>query len=466
LGHGYIITPNALLDPAGQLWERRFDKKNRLTKVIAPTGAIWSFDYDESGNLIKITDPNGAYKEQEFSRQGILTKSTDWEGHPTYYRTDDLGRVVLRQNADYNNVYFEYDRLGNPTKITLPDQNQIFAQYDCDNNLTALTNAIGQTHYWKYSTCKRLLKTTDPLKQTVHYHWGSEHDILEAITNEKGEFCHFTYNPAEQLEEQTGFDGRSLKWVYDPRTGELIKTINGLWQETTYKRDALGRVIEKKLPDGIAERFEYDPNGNLIAAINPDCTVTLERDAFGRIIQETQDDFVIKHQYDQVGNLIHTETNLGTWIDSDYDGNGAITRLNFGDQNQFDWKRNALGQEIERTIPGGSRLFQKYNQIGRLTEQQLIEEGKKPLPKAYYNHEGSEPTLIERVYQYDQIANLITIDDQERGKTYYTYDLADHLLKTQRQPGIEEEFAYPNPPSNFFINLVVIVSSYGYNILW
>ncbi|RKZ54972.1 MAG: hypothetical protein DRQ99_30610 [Candidatus Parabeggiatoa sp. nov. 3] len=340
LGQGYIITPNALLDPAGQLWERRFDKKNRLTKVIAPTGAIWSFDYDESGNLIKITDPNGAYKEQEFSRQGILTKSTDWEGHPTYYRTDDLGRVVLRQNAAYNNVYFEYDRLGNPTKITLPDQNQIFAQYDCDNNLTALINAKGQGHYWEYSTCKRLLKTTNPLRQTVHYHWGSEHDILEAITNEKGEFCHFTYNPAEQLEEQTGFDGRSLKWVYDPRTGELIKTINGLWQETTYKRDALGRVIEKQIPDGSAEHFEYDPNGNLIAAINPDCTVTLERDALGRIIQETQDDFVIRHQYDQVGNLIHTETNLGTWIDSDYDGNGAITRLNFGGENQFDWKLN------------------------------------------------------------------------------------------------------------------------------
>ncbi|RKZ73881.1 MAG: hypothetical protein DRR16_32675, partial [Candidatus Parabeggiatoa sp. nov. 3] len=157
-----------------------------------------------------------------------------------------------------------------------------------------------------------------------------------------------------------------------------------------------------------------------MAAINPDCTVTFERDAFGRIIQETQDDFVIKHQYDQVGNLIHTETNLGTWIDSDYDGNGAITRLNFGGENQFDWKRNALGQEIERTCPGGSRLFQKYNQLGRLTEQQLIEEGKKPLPKAYYNHEGSSPTLIQRVYQYDQIANLITIDDQDRGKTYYT----------------------------------------------
>ncbi|RKZ83010.1 MAG: hypothetical protein DRR16_18340, partial [Candidatus Parabeggiatoa sp. nov. 3] len=112
-----------------------------------------------------------------------------------------------------------------------------------------------------------------------------------------------------------------------------------------------------------------------------------------------------------------------------------------------------------------SRLFQTYNKLGRLTEQQLIEEGKKPLPKAYYNHEGSEPTLIERVYQYDQIANLITIDDQDRGKTYYTYDLADRLLKTQRQPGIEEEFAYDRAGNLTQINETILTYATGNRLL-
>ncbi len=95
----------------------------------------------------------------------------------------------------------------------------------------------------------------------------------------------------------------------------------------------------------------------------------------------------------------------------------------------------------------------------------MIEEGKKPLPKAYYNHEGSEPTLIERVYQYDQIANLITIDDQERGKTYYTYDLADRLLKTQRQPGIEEEFAYDRAGNLTQINETILTYGTGNRLL-
>ncbi|RKZ77734.1 MAG: hypothetical protein DRR16_29110, partial [Candidatus Parabeggiatoa sp. nov. 3] len=93
------------------------------------------------------------------------------------------------------------------------------------------------------------------------------------------------------------------------------------------------------------------------------------------------------------------------------------------------------------------------------------EEGKKPLPKAYYNHEGSSPTLIERVYQYDQIANLITIDDQDRGKTYYTYDLADRLLKTQRQQGIEEEFAYDRAGNLTQINDTILTYGTGNRLL-
>ncbi|RKZ43809.1 MAG: hypothetical protein DRR16_26100 [Candidatus Parabeggiatoa sp. nov. 3] len=58
---------------------------------------------------------------------------------------------------------------------------------------------------------------------------------------------------------------------------------------------------------------------------------------------------VIEHQHDHVGNLIHTETNLGSWIDSDYDDNGALRRLTFESQKQFYWVSHALCQEIERT---------------------------------------------------------------------------------------------------------------------
>ncbi|MEK8018231.1 MAG: hypothetical protein VSS75_015255, partial [Candidatus Parabeggiatoa sp.] len=54
-------------------------------------------------------------------------------------------------------------------------------------------------------------------------------------------------------------------------------------------------------------------------------TITFERDALGRIIKETQDDFVIEHEYERVGNFIHTETIFGGW--QAYDGNEAIVRF-------------------------------------------------------------------------------------------------------------------------------------------
>jgi YD repeat-containing protein len=433
--YNHFHLPVTLTDPAGKMWQRRYDTNNRLTMIEDPLAARWQFHYDNQGNLIKITDPNGAIKRQSFSANGILTETTDWEDHLTRYVTDALGRITERIDPLGAKTRFKYDLLGNPLKITFADDTFITCQYDNDGNLTRLTDANGQTTRWEYGTCSRLFKKINPLGYTVHYHWGTEPNVLEAVVNEKNEVYYFTYNEAEQVIKETGFDGRELVFEYD-LAGDWVATINGIGETISYQRDALGRLMEKKLPKGASSQFEYDHFGNLIAAINNDCKVTFERDALGRVIKETQDEYVIEHEYDLAGNLVSTKTSLDHAVKYQFDGNGALIGLTVEGHDPIKIERDALGQEISRLLPGGVELKQEYDKVGQLVVQQVdTAERQFALPRNWKDTSRIRPKSpnIRRQYQYDKASNLIEIKDGYWGTTRYTYDAAERLIQAVRE---------------------------------
>ncbi|MFP3656326.1 hypothetical protein, partial [Burkholderia sp. SIMBA_052] len=76
--------------------------------------------------------------------------------------------------------------------------------------------------------------------------------------------------------------------------GELLRSTDPLGQAIDYQTDALGRIVQKRVPDprqsdGIrTETFAYDRCGNLVVAANPDSRVELAYDAAGRVVEEKQ----------------------------------------------------------------------------------------------------------------------------------------------------------------------------------
>ncbi|MDY6991279.1 MAG: DUF6531 domain-containing protein [Pseudomonadota bacterium] len=444
LGHSVTLTynsahlPLSLTDPTGKVWKREY-QHNRLTATEDPLGTRWQFSYDNAGNLIQIIDPNGAQKNQTFSETGILIAATDWNGNTTHYRTDSLGRIIERRDPLDAVTRFEYDPLGNPLTITFADNTRITCRYDADSNLTQLTDANNHTTTWEYTTCGRLLKKTNPLGHSVHYQWGTEPDVLEAIINEKGEPYRFVYNEAEQVIQEIGFDGRQLSFEYD-NAGQWIATVNGIGEKITYTRDLLGRLLEKHLPDGSRSQFHYDHFGNLIAAINETCAVRFERDALGRVIRESQDDYRIEHEYNLAGELIKTTTSLGACVHYQYDGNSALTQLTINDHEPIQLQRDARGQEINRLLPGGIQLSQQYDPVGQLIVQHVDTTKRQfALPKSWKDLGKKRPQSpnIRRHYRYDNASNLVEIQDGHWGITRYRYDAAERLIQVLREQGAE-----------------------------
>jgi RHS repeat-associated protein len=81
-----------------------------------------------------------------------------------------------------------------------------------------------------------------------------------------------SYDNRGRLASVVSADGsaaRTTTLTYASSTGYLESTIDGAGA-TTYRRDALGRVVQFSRPDGTTVEVDYDANGNIIAITPPD----------------------------------------------------------------------------------------------------------------------------------------------------------------------------------------------------
>ncbi|MEJ2611954.1 MAG: RHS repeat-associated core domain-containing protein [Candidatus Thiodiazotropha sp.] len=427
--------PVSYINAAGHIWRRIYDPQNRLTAVIDPQENSYRLDYDTAGNLVKITDPLGNQLRQSFTGTGELHAATDWQGNASTYQTDDFGRLVKKTDPLGAITRYEYDALNNLKLDVYPDGTTNSYEYDIGGNLIQVVDRNGNTTSYRYGSCKRLLERMDPLGNRLFFGWGTEPQRLEAVTNAKGEVYHFEYNAVGWVTGETGFDGREQHFEYD-LSGNRIASTNGLGERINYQRDALGRLTQQRLPDGSTADFYYDAAGFLQSASNTDSFVAFDRDSLGRIIRETQNGHTIQRQYDRAGNMSVLESSLGGRIDYRFNANGMLKSFSKGGRDKIQIERDARGSEIGRILPGGFRLSQAYDDIGRLLEQELTS-----MPDGRPSHLDTPQALIKRSYRYDK-AQLVSIQDQTWGEATYVYDPAEHLVAALRDNGASERFSY------------------------
>jgi len=218
---------------------------------------------------------------------------------------------------------------------------------------------------------------------------------------------------------------------------------NGVGETIEIGRDAIGRIVSQVLPGGNIAKYEYDKLGNLIEAINCECAVRLERNIVGRIVREIQGNHWIQYASDPLGEVTRVETDLGHWVQYDLDPNGSWKSLRTADGHTMQFRRDAGGQELERWLPGGLRLDQRYDPVGRLIEQHM---GRREIQPKYFNpstlSSPSTDSLLRRAYTRDASGLVQAIDDQYSGVTQYAYDPGERLLNVQRKRGPNERFEY------------------------
>jgi RHS repeat-associated protein len=447
LGNTYRFVFNAhhqavsITNPLGKTWLREYDSQQRLVTSTNPANEQWTIGYDEVGNPSIITDPLGATRRLRFTN-GLVTEMTDWMGNSTRFAWDEFGRVIERVGPVHDRTTVRYDPTGNPEEVELPDGGRLRATYDSGGNLSSFTNAKGHTSRLRYGPCGRLLEAVDPLGRAIRYLWGTEPKRLNAVINEKGEIFSYIHDDLGRVVRERSFDGREQAFDYD-RRGHCVAFTNGNGETLRLKRDAAGQLVKATRADGEITSYEYDSVGKLVAGLNSDIPVWFEYDDAGRLIREIQGQDWVRTYYNAVGEVIRTQTSFDHEVRYELDPNSSVLKLVTGNNDTITFERDARGFETGRQMPGGLRLKQLFDSMGRLLEQRVnrtldwrVTYSSPELRTAAGNE------VVKRSYRYDPDGLVLSIKDGKWGSTAYAYDPAERLLNALRKEGLNEHFDF------------------------
>jgi RHS repeat-associated protein len=252
-------------------WHYEYDENSNQRLIVDAEGQRVVKTYDELDRLAQKTyhdhraGPGGGQVfphltsiSYHYGASGNLTRTIENKELPsgpiadiTVMDYDRLDRLIARTNADAKIVRFEYDRGGNQTAIVDADGLRTTHTYDALNRI-ATTTAGGSTTTYAY--------WPDSLQRSVTYGNGvsaeMSYDAADRVTrivNRSGTSA----TPISQFDYTYDANGNRLTQVE-----QHARLNGGAAQATSYRYDALSRLVGVDYP-GVADvSYAYASNGN------------------------------------------------------------------------------------------------------------------------------------------------------------------------------------------------------------
>ncbi len=243
-----------------------------LSSKTSPEGRTWAFGYDARGNLTSVTDP-----------KGVPTPSPD--DYKTVYAYDQYGQLQTSTDANENTTTFsDFDPTGYPRKTTDPDSHSSTTVYDVRGNVTSITDPLSKTTTVTYDVFGRPLQTRSPKDQAAG----------QFITTPPA-----VYDANDNVTQFTAPNGAVTTAVYDKadRNTSITEpkdTPTSPERTTSLTYDKVGNL-----------KTETQPLGNLTPNIPGDYVIRHDHNEINQLLSSTDaDSKKISYDYDRVGNVI------------------------------------------------------------------------------------------------------------------------------------------------------------------
>jgi len=340
-----------------------------------------------------VTLPDGTSSTWLYDHRGNCTTTDNPLGATEKYHYDSLNRLVRANLSDGNDVQLKYNAYDD---IVIARDNHTQVAFD----YTILGSLISREQGGK----------------KVKFTYDTE-EQLNAVINERGETYQFERDAKGNIIKEIGFD--EVERTYERSPAGLVQRIQrpgNRW--TAYQHDGLGNIIRADYYDDTWETFGYDKNGSLIETENEHVTVKFERDQSGQVIKEWQNDHWIGSSYDEIGNRSQITSSLGANIDVARNEIGNVSQITASRSVQDHWtatiQYNALGQEIEKILPGDVVSKWKYDVTGRPTQHRICSQNRQTRRRVYnwdannrLRSKVNELTGVQMTYGYDEFSNLV-----------------------------------------------------------
>jgi RHS repeat-associated protein len=443
-GLGEIVK---VVDPAGLATEITRDVRGLPIATKDPSGALRRFVYDDRGLLTETHDATGGVARMDYDAAANLTRVVDTHGGIWLHTYDSFGRLISLTDPSGAVTRYQYSARGELTAETDPTGATTRWVHDGEERVVEFIDAAGRVHHRTWTGFHWLHQLTDATGRVARARFGRDGELLE-VENGRGERHRFVYNAAYLPVEERFFDGRVVRYRYDP-AGQQTRVHPMGGEPIDYRYDLAGQVESREAGDR-REEFVYDVRGFLERVTGPDGFVAFTRDAMGRIVREIQatpdgSTFTIDTQYDAEGRPIGRHTSLGHTLSSELSPDGRASRILLDGRHAIVRHHDALGREIARVLPGGIEVHSQFDLAGRLTRRHARRALSGRADTAGHPEwvaDRPPGVLVDTAYSYEASGRLEAVHDMARGHVSYRRDSAGRLLERIVNGGRSESFAF------------------------
>jgi RHS repeat-associated protein len=418
--------PAAATDAAGARTTLTYDADSRVVARSLPTGEVEEVTYDAVGRVVTQTSPGSGTARFRYDQAGRLVSSHDARFGRRRFRYDAAGQLIQVVNGLDGVTSFEYDDRGRLVTITDPAGGTTRREYDAADRVVAVTDPLGRTTTAAYDPAGRQIRQTDPDGHTTEWTYDAagrqravlvdgavQSEITRDAVHRTVVVSDHTRGAGRTIEHELQHDRRgllvrrargdqSVAWEYDA-DGNRTARVDPNGTRTTYRREAVGRVVGVDRDGTAAGTFSYDASGRIVQAATGDLvqswsyeggalvahtsttldgatSTRIERDADARITAVDGPSGAVSYEYDAAGQLVRAgestwayddggrlvaETVGGVETRHQYDAAGQLVATNT-EAGRTEYVHDGLGRRIRRTAPDGSTTEYAWSDLGYL----------------------------------------------------------------------------------------------------
>ncbi|WP_394144972.1 RHS repeat-associated core domain-containing protein [Vibrio atypicus] len=390
-------------------WIYEHDSNGQLIKKVSPLGRSWSYQYDSLQRCISETYPNGSVAQKRYNREGNISAYINSNGEP---------------------ILFEYNIYGQLAEIHYPNGYKVNRTHNSLGLLLSESDSVGMKREYTYDKYSRLISMVDNQEAETHFWWNEQNQLVakqvgDAVTrfsyasdgklngeiNAMGcvSFYQFHENGklavSAQYSEEHASSQSAVEYNYD-NSGRLCSVTDQLGLTTSYVYSGLSQPEKQINPDGSWLKFGYDKERKLTS-----------------ILRSDGNQFFFRYDADE--NVTQTVGFDGLERKFEYDATGKISQMVEGTERFVQYKRNTLGQLIERRSQGINGQFvcdsYHYDCMGRIVVQST-----------------NGRTILRDYYLNGEIKN----DVQGKHKISHRLDTVGRRKETTLPDGTAIEYTY------------------------
>lgn len=335
------------------------------------------------------------------------------------YIYDSQGKVIESYDILGQGTFKKYDEAGNVVRVQTP-------QYDFHTNY----------HYDLYNRLVREdIVQYNGLILTKHYQYDdSDNKIFERDIY--GNVTKYTYDSLNRIIQKEMPSGEIQRFDYNCRN-QVISQIDHYGNTTSFEYTSRNQPIRVHYPDGREDKFRYDLDGTLLITMDKDGTITENTvDYQGRLIkkvvksEEGEYLFETKSEYNAF-HLLKEIDAAGNETIYEYDSLGREINVTKGDhvkQTCYDGSNRVSHVRTYSTVDHiGIVTRYEYDLLNRITCEQKYDDYGNIQKEEYFSYDSSG-NIIETVsyghagrstsrMQYDIFGNVILSIDPEENQT-------------------------------------------------